>query len=135
MRRIAPALALFGALAILTSACASSKATGLPTGPSEEPTTAACDGTIDMTDALQFEPEKCAIKVGTTVTWTTAGSVPHTATAEPDAPVKFDSASVAAGASFEFTFEQAGTVPYYCALHTAAGTRTGMVGEIVVEAA
>lgn len=135
MRRIAPALALLGALAILASACASGKATGLPSGPTQSPTTEACDGTIDMTDALAFEPKDCTVTVGTTVTWTTVGSAPHTATAEPDAPVKFDSESVASNASFEFTFEAAGTVEYYCKLHTAAGTRTGMVGTIVVEAA
>ena len=135
MRRLAHALALLGVLAMLTSACASSKATGLPDGPTESPTTAACDGTIDMTDALKFEPENCTVKVGATVTWTTVGSAPHTATAEPTAPIKFDSDTVASGAEFTFTFEQAGTVPYYCKLHTAAGVRTGMIGTIVVEAA
>ncbi|MGH2785776.1 MAG: cupredoxin domain-containing protein [Actinomycetota bacterium] len=135
MRRIAHALALVGALATLTTACASNKATGLPTGPSEEPTTAACDATIDMTDALKFVPESCTVKVGTEVTWTTAGAAPHTATSEPDAPIKFDSLQVDGGKSFSFKFETAGTIPYYCKLHASPGTRSGMVGTITVEAA
>jgi plastocyanin len=135
MRRIAHALALVATLALLTTACASSKATGLPAGPTEEPTTAICDGTIEMNDQLTFVPERCTVKVGTTVTWTTVGSAPHTATAEPDAPVKFDSEQVDAGGDFSFTFEQAAEVPYYCKLHTSAGARAGMVGTIVVEAA
>ena len=136
MRRITPALALLGALAILTSACASNKATGLPAGPTEAPTTAACDGTIDMTDLLKFEPQDCTIKVGTTVTWVN-GSIVHTATSEPDAPIKFDSGVVAAGGEFTFTFEQVATVPYYCAAHTAPRVRNpdAMIGTIIVEAA
>ena len=135
MRRIAHALALIGALAILTTACASNKGTGLPSGPTEEPTTAACDGTIDMTDALKFEPESCTVKVGTEVTWTTVGAAPHTATSEPTAPIKFDSQQVDGGKSFSFTFEAVGEVPYYCKLHAAPGARAGMVGTITVEAA
>lgn len=134
MRRFAHALALVASLALLTTACASGKATGLPAGPTEAPTSAICSGKIEMNDQLKFVPENCTVKVGTTVSWTTVGSAPHTATSEPTAPVKFDSDQVATGAEFPFKFEQAGTVEYYCKLHTSAGTRAGMIGTIVVEA-
>jgi plastocyanin len=136
MRRIAPVLALLGALAILTSACASSKATGLPAGPTEAPTTAACPAEIEMTDTLRFEPQTCSLKVGTTVTWTN-GSIQHTVTSEPDSPVEFDSGTVAGGGEYSFTFETAAVVPYYCKLHTGPGLRTPntMIGTITVEAA
>lgn len=134
MRRFAHALALVASLALLGTACASNKATGLPEGPTEAPSAAVCDGTIEMNDELQFVPENCTIKVGATVTWTTVGSAPHTATAEPTAPVKFDSGQVDAGGEFSFKFDQAGEVEYYCKLHAAAGARAGMVGTIVVEA-
>lgn len=122
------------ALALVASSCASSKATGLPAGPTEEATTEACDGTIDMTAGLKFEPEECTITAGTEVTWTIVGSLPHTVTSEPDAPVTFDSGNLTVG-DFSFTFEEAGTVPYYCKLHASPGTRSGMVGTIIVEAA
>lgn len=135
MRRFAQVLGLVATLALVATSCASSKATGLPAGPTEEPTTAACDGTIDMNDALQFVPKDCTVKLGTTVTWTTVGSVQHTATSEPDAPIKFDSGNVLSGQEYEFTFAQAGTIPYYCKVHTSPGTRSGMVGTIIVEAA
>lgn len=138
MRRIAPALALLGALAILASACASGKDTGLPAEPTEGPTTAACPEEIQMTVDLKFVPANCSVKVGTSITWTTvAGSSDHTATSEPDAPVKFDSGIVKAGDSFSFTFETAAVVPYYCKVHTAAGARLpdAMIGTITVEAA
>ena len=136
MRRIAPALALLGALAILASACASGKATGLPTEPTEAPTTAACPPAIEMTDTLLYEPKTCSVKVGTTVTWTNGGII-HTVTSEPDSPVKFDSENIAPGAEYSFKFETAAVVPYYCKVHTAAGARlpTAMIGTITVEAA
>ena len=137
MRRIAPALALLGALAILASACASNKATGLPTEPTEAPTTAACPAEIEMTEAtLKFVPETCTTTVGTTLTWTN-GSVAHTVTSEPESPVKFDSGTIEGGGEYSFTFETAGTIPYYCKLHTSASLRDprAMIGTITVEAA
>ena len=138
MRRFLHALALIGALAILTTACASDKDTGLPAGPTEAPSSEVCDGTIDMTVDLKFAPVTCTVKVGTTVTWTTvAGSAAHTATSEPNAPVKFDSGEVPSGDDFSFKFDQAGEIPYYCKFHAAPGARVAasMIGTIVVEAA
>ena len=133
MRRFSFA-ATFAALALLSAACASNKATGLPSGPTEEPTSAACP-TIEMTDTLKFEPAECTVAVGAPVVWRSGPAVAHTVTAEPDAPVQFDSGQVDAGGEFTFTFQTAGEVPYYCKLHAAAGARQGMVGTITVEAA
>jgi plastocyanin len=121
--------------ALALGACASGKSTGLPAGPTSPPAGATCTGRIEMNDQLQFVPQRCTVKVGTTVTWVVVGSVPHTATAEPSAPVQFDSGTVEAGKEFTFTFQQPGEIPYYCKLHAAPGTRAGMVGTIVVEAA
>ncbi len=134
MRRFAHALALVATLALLASACASDKDTGLPVGPTEAPSAAVCTGKIEMNDELKFVPENCTIKVGATVTWTTVGAAPHTATSEPAAPVKFDSQQVDSGESFDFKFETAGQVPYYCKLHASPGSRAGMIGTITVEA-
>ena len=131
MRRFAHALALVSALALVATGCASDKATGLPAGPTEAPSSAVCPDAIEMTDALKFVPDKCEVTVGTTVTWEN-GSILHTVTAEPTAPVEFDSDNIPAGGEFTFTFEQAGEVEYYCKLHAAAGARSGMVGTITV---
>jgi plastocyanin len=135
MRRFTYAAAIIASLVILTTSCASNKATGLPAGPTEEPTTALCSGEVQLNDQLKFVPDTCTIKMGTTVTWKNVGSAPHTATSEPTAPVKFDSGQIDGSKEFSFKFEQAGEIPYYCKLHASAGARQGMVGTIVVEAA
>ena len=134
MRRFVHALALVATLALLATSCASDRNTGLPAGPTEAPSAAVCTGEIEMNDELKFVPDTCTIKVGTKVTWTTVGAAPHTATSEPTASIEFDSDQVSQGESFEFTFETAGEVPYYCKLHAAPGSRAGMVGTITVEA-
>lgn len=130
MRRTAHVLALFASLALMTTACASNKDTGLPVGPSETPSAAVCTGEIDMNDQLRFVPDSCTIKVGATVTWKVVGSAPHTATSATDSPVKFDSGIVNQGGEFKFTFKTAGEVPYVCTLHQGSG----MLGAITVEA-
>ena len=66
---------------------------------------------------------------GTTVTWKQTDAGTHTVTSgtvtqgagdvttAPDG--KFDSGNIATGATFEFTFDEAGTFPYFCAVHPA----------------
>jgi plastocyanin len=137
MRRFATALSLVATLALVLGACASSKDTGLPAGPTTAPPGTVCTGTVDMTDALKFVPEKCTVKVDTTVMWKNAGtSLPHTVTAED--PKIFDSGDtahpIAPGGEFKFTFKTTGEFPYFCRLHAAQGVRSGMIGTIVVVA-
>jgi plastocyanin len=78
------------------------------------------------TDA--YDPNPVQVKAGGTVTWTNNDSTAHTATsgqgAEPDGT--FDSGILAQGASFSFTFENAGEYPYFCTLHP------NMVGTVSV---
>jgi plastocyanin len=134
MRRIAHALALTATLALALGACASGKATGLPVGPTTPSQSKEC-GTIDLTDALKFVPDRCAAKVGQTVTWKNIGGVPHTVTAED--LKTFDSGKdtvINGGGEFKFTFKKTGDYPYFCRLHAQQGQRTGMVGTITVEA-
>ena len=57
--------------------------------------------------------EPLEIKVGTTVTWTNMDSAPHTATSSGN----FQSDRLDQGASFSFTFEEAGTFDYFCEFH------------------
>jgi plastocyanin len=91
-----------------------------------------------MTDTLKFVPEKCTVKVDTTVVWKNVGAnLGHTVTAED--PKIFDSGDaahpIAPGGEFKFTFKTAGEFPYFCRLHAAQGVRSGMIGTVVVEAA
>lgn len=131
MRRITTALAGITALSLALGACASSKATGLPAGPTTPPVGKVC-ATIDMTDTLKFVPEECTAKVGQKVTWENVGSAAHTVTSEDIET--FDSGNISGGGTYEFTFETAGDYPYWCRLHAVQGSRIGMIGTITVEA-
>ena len=71
-----------------------------------------------------FSPGTLKVRVGDTVTFTNDGGVDHTVTAASGA--KFDSGSLAPGATFKFTAVKAGTVSYVCTFHP------GMQGTIEV---
>jgi len=58
-----------------------------------------------------YKPDTLQVKVGDTVTWTNNDSAAHTVTS--DTAGVFDSGSIAQGATFKFTFTQAGTFTYH----------------------
>jgi len=70
-----------------------------------------------------FDGESVEVPVGTTVTWTNDGGVIHTTTSSDGL---WDSTVMQSGESFSYTFDEAGTYEYVCALHPS------MVGSIVV---
>jgi plastocyanin len=86
---------------------------------------------------VAFAPDRLEVKVGATVTWQQRDPGAHTVTsgtveqggagvtAEPDE--LFDSGSLSTDDSFEHTFDEPGTYPYFCSLHPAT-----MRGEIRV---
>ena len=78
---------------------------------------------------FQYEPDPVEVPIGTTVRWTNPDAILHTATSgEPGAQTDvFDGEMDGAGTTFEFTFEEPGTYPYFCTVHGAA-----MTGEVVV---
>lgn len=72
---------------------------------------------------IEFNPETITVSTGTTVTWTNNDDVAHTVTREG----MFDSGNIAAGGTFSFTFDEAGTYDYVCTIHPA------MTGTVIVE--
>ena len=96
-----------------------------------------------MVQNIAFKPASLKVLRGTEVTWTSADAdVVHTATsgkpgkravsgvskgspAKPDGV--FDGDLPDAGASFSFTFDEAGTYAYFCEIHPS------MRAEVVVE--
>ncbi len=75
---------------------------------------------------IAFNPADITVSKGTKVTWANNDNVAHTVTASDG---MFDSGNVNPGKSFSFTFNQAGTFPYYCRYHVSLG----MKGEVTVK--
>ena len=73
---------------------------------------------------FSFVPATLTIKPGTKVTWVNRDDVPHTAT---DTDKRFNSKTLDTDDQFSFTFSEAGTYSYYCALHPK------MTGQIIVK--
>ena len=71
-------------------------------------------------DDACFIPADVTINVGDTVSWVNSDSAAHTVTSgsATDGPTGiFDSSLVMAGAVFEHTFGEAGTIEYFCMVH------------------
>ncbi|WP_246310155.1 halocyanin domain-containing protein [Halorarum halophilum] len=77
-------------------------------------------------DEMTFEPAAIRVTLGTTVTWEWIDDGYHNVVDRDDA---FDSGGPEEGATFEHSFDAAGTSLYYCDPHKSAG----MKGAVVVE--
>jgi plastocyanin len=97
----------------------------------------AADHDVDIV-GLTFEPAQITIAVGDTVIWTVTESIgaPHSVTSgtpdDPDRGSEFDSGADGLendGETFEWTFDTAGTFPYYCTVHGASMSGQVVVGE------
>jgi len=105
-------------------------------GGDDDEAAAASEAEVVM-KLVAFTPDQLEVAAGTTVTWTNRDAGAHTVTSgtveqggagvtqEPDGT--FDSDDIPKGDTFEHTFEEPGTYPYFCALHPAT-----MRGEIRV---
>ena len=84
--------------------------------------TAENDGNAVAIEDFTFKPGDLQIDAGTTVTFTNKDGFAHTATAKDKS---FDSGNLEQDATFEHTFEEAGTFEYLCAIHNSmTGTIT-----------
>ena len=90
------------------------------------------EGSEVFVDTFIFRPDPLTVPVGTTVTFTQLDATTHTITSgtrEAPTPERFD-ARLGQDETFEHTFDEPGTHPYFCSLHNGPG----MTGEVVVEA-
>jgi plastocyanin len=120
-RRVS-ALALFGAVGVLTASCGGSS--GSPSGGSAAglPSTA----TVSIPKADRFEPFLLEIAAGGTVTFTNQDTDTHTVVSMPTDPVDFKLV-VASGKSVKQTFTQPGIYGYYCDAHSEYDRTSGLV--------
>lgn len=73
---------------------------------------------------FEFDPDTLTIQVGTTVTWGNAAGTSHTSNSDE---AVWGSGTLNEGDEFSFTFDEAGTFPYFCQVHPT------MRGTIIVE--
>jgi len=85
----------------------------------------ATNGTTVSIKNFAFNPSSLIVKTGTKVTWINNDGTSHTVTS--DSGNLLDSAVIAPGGTFEFTFGDPGTVNYHCRIHSS------MKGQIIVQ--
>jgi plastocyanin len=81
-------------------------------------------GRVVVIEAMRFQPETIVAHRGERVTWINKDLFAHTVSATSDA---FDSASIAAGASWTYTVGKTGRFDYLCRFHPT------MKGALIVE--
>lgn len=72
---------------------------------------------------MAFNPATITVTAGTTITWTNKDAIAHTVTSSTNV---FSSGNMNTDATFSYTFTNAGTYSYYCAIHPS------MVAKVVV---
>ena len=83
----------------------------------------SADGSAVSIENFSFVSAEITVSAGTTVTWTNNDTVPHTVTSTDNT---FNSGNIDPGATFTFTFADAGTFDYVCSYHP------NMTGSVVV---
>jgi plastocyanin len=86
----------------------------------------AADHEVNI-QSFAFSPAALTIAVGESVNWTNNDAAVHTTTSgTPTAGSGdiWDSGNLAAGGTFERTFDEAGDFPYYCVIHGISMTAT-----------
>jgi amicyanin len=74
-----------------------------------------------------FDPPALTVKSGTVVTWVNQDATTHTIVSDAGSPESFSSDLIATGATYSFTFAQAGTYAYHCSIHPS------MNGTVIVQ--
>jgi amicyanin len=75
-------------------------------------------------DNFSFGPVELTVGAGTTVTWTNRDDIPHTVRSTDGV---FKSKVLDTDEKFSFTFNKAGTYPYFCSIHPK------MTGKVIVQ--
>lgn len=120
-------LGILAAAMLVLGACGG----GATTAPTSAPAgggAAGADGAVTV-EGLKFAPQSLEVKVGTKVTWTNKDGAPHTTSSgAPNAKDgKWEGQLTSSGGTFSFTFAQAGSFSYFCAIHGASMTGTVVV--------
>lgn len=125
------------AIVAVTGACGGGEADQPRDDASAATSAEAADPSRVVMELVAFKPAELEVAAGTTVTWEQRDAGAHTVTSgtveqgaggvtmKPDG--RIDSGDIATGDTYEFTFDEPGSYPYFCSLHPAT-----MRGEIRV---
>jgi plastocyanin len=119
-------------LACIFAGCSSSSGPAPSAAATPVPAASVPQAPVDPVPAVSiknmaFSPATLTVKAGTTVTWTNDDTASHTIVSNDGSAVVYKSSVLATGASFPFTFKDAGTYSYHCGIHPS------MKGIIVVQ--
>jgi plastocyanin len=105
-----------------TETQAPAESTGESTETESEPAPSGEAAKSEKVQIVEFtyQPDPVVVQVGGKVIWQNEDTAPHTATADDGS---FDTGNLLRGKIKSETFKEAGTFPYYCAVHpTMHGT-------------
>lgn len=117
---LAAALLVILVVVVVAAACGGGTSSSTTSGPA----TTSAGGAQVVMKGFAFNPASITIKAGESVTWTNQDGSTHNVTADGKV---FDSSDIAPGASYTFTFANAGTYTYTCTIHP------NMKGTVIVQ--
>ncbi len=109
-----------------STAVASPSAAALPS-PTASPTASQLSYTVTIPNTAapySFQPVTMTVPRGASVTWRNEASAPHQIVSNTGV---FSGPVINSGQTYTYQFNQAGTYPYHCAIHTY------MTGTIIVQ--
>jgi plastocyanin len=97
-----------------------------PTAPAPVPVPRQSSASVSIID-FAFQPSTTQVTVGASITWTNDGEEPHDATANNG---EFATETLDSGESGSVSFDQEGTIPYFCSIHPSmTGTITVLASD------
>ena len=119
--RTLKALGVSVLLVAIVAACSSGSGSPSPTAAPSAAAPGGTTGAVTIVD-FGFEPADLTVAAGTTVTWTNTGAATHTVKWSDGTP---QSSGLTGGATYQRTFDSAGSFPYVCGIHgSMSGTIT-----------
>lgn len=90
--------------------------TSMTTDGAEAIDTPAAQASVGLKDS-RFDPKDIEISAGDTVTFTNNDPFDHTVTSAADSAIEYNSGEIGQDATFEQTFDTAGTYDFFCLIH------------------
>ncbi len=121
-QKIFSLMILSAVIVLIGAGCAAPQTPAAINAQAPEVNLQSVEKTINISN-FAFAPSELAVTAGTVVVWKNLDSVSHLVSS----PGNFESAQLAQGEEYRFTFSTAGTFDYTCKIHPS------MKGKIIVK--